>query len=128
MDESLALLATDPRVLPSDSSELKLRLGTFCALTWSLYRNYFSHYQKLLSMRQVMDQGPLKAIQDKFTLILCRQIAWAVINNRRLFFPQRLYPDWFRRTRDVAYPESLLDNIIQDMRFARSVFCATFPQ
>ena len=62
MEESLALSATDPKAPPSDFDELKLCFGTFYALTWDLFGDYCSYYQKLFSMRKLVDQGPVKAI------------------------------------------------------------------
>ena len=62
MEDSLVLSATDPRAPPSDFNRLKLCLGSFCTLTWALFGDYCSHYQKLYSKRKLMDQGPLKAI------------------------------------------------------------------
>jgi hypothetical protein len=66
------------------------------------------------------------AIKAAFTPKIIREIVWAIFDDGRSFFNQRRSPEDLSRT-PVNWPTSTLDDILLDVRFARSIFRATFP-
>lgn len=73
-----------------------------------------------------MDTAGVYNIRQAYTADVCHRIAWAVIDDGRSYFSKVLIQQDFESA-DVAYPESLLDAILVDVRFANPVMRASYP-
>jgi hypothetical protein len=71
---------------PQDYMQLKLNIGSYCALLWSIFGERCDYYRKLLKLYRILDQEECFTIRDAYTREICAQITWAIINDGRSFF------------------------------------------
>ena len=73
-------------VAPAGSyMELKLNMGTYCGLLWSIYGDHCDYYKELLKYR-ILDWEECFTIREAYTKEVCARITWAVIDDGRSFF------------------------------------------
>ena len=111
LTEALLLGKRDPRPPASNYHELKLDLGTFCALLWVLFGEKCDYFENCLALLNMLDSDNVFANAHTFTPLICRQITWAVINDSRQYFFRMVTADQFSSGR-VRWPTSLLMQII----------------
>lgn len=126
LEEALKLQRGDPRAPASNYFELKLNITSFCALIYTLFGDKCEYYRALMRIRNCMDTAGVYNIRQAYTADVCHRIAWAVIDDGRSYFSKVLIQQDFESA-DVAYPESLLDAILVDVRFANPVMRASYP-
>ena len=127
LEEALKLQRGDPRAPASNYFELKLNLTTFCALVHMLFGDNCGYYQALMRVRNCMDTGGVYNIRQAYTADVCHRIAWAIIDDGRSFFSKVLIQRDFENDVGTHFPESLLDAILVDVRFANPVMRASYP-
>ncbi len=66
--------------------ELKLLIGTFCGLLWTLFGLGCDYYHELKKLHKALCARDVSAIREAFTVDKCRRIIWAIIDNGRSFF------------------------------------------
>jgi hypothetical protein len=66
--------------------DLKLDIGTYCALLWSLFSDHCGYYKELTKLYQILDQTECFTIQEAYTKNVCTQLLWAIIDDERSFF------------------------------------------
>jgi len=93
--EALKLAALESRQPASGSLELKLNIATYLAKLWALFGKTCHLYQKVAQIHQLFRQPAVMAAKQAFTLLLCRQITWAIYEDSRQFFATRLHPEDF---------------------------------
>ncbi len=71
---------------PQDYMQLKLNIGSYCALLWSIFGKRCDYYHKLLKLYRILDREECCTIQDAYTREICAQITWAIIDDGRSFF------------------------------------------
>lgn len=126
LEEALKLQRGDPRPPASNYFELKLNITSFCALVHTLFGDKCGYYQALMRIRNCMDTAGVYNIRQAYTADVCHRIAWAVIDDGRSFFSTVLIQQDFEGA-DIPYPESLLDAILVDVRYANPVNRASYP-
>ena len=127
LEEALKLQRGDPRAPASNYFELKLNITSFCALVYTLFGDKCGYYQALMRVRNCMDTGGVFNIRQAYTADVCHRIAWAIIDDGRSFFSKVLIQQDFESEVEVTYPESLLDAILVDVRFANPVNRPSYP-
>lgn len=128
LSEALLLGKRDPRQPPSSYHELKLDLGTFCALLWTLFGDRCDYYDNCLALYNMLDSESVFANASNFTAAICRQITWAVLNDSRQYFFKTLTTDDFATGR-VVWPSSLLMQIVgADVHACREIRMGNFPE
>jgi hypothetical protein len=95
LSEALLLGKRDPHQPPSSYHELKLDLGTFCALLWTLFGDHCDYYDNCFALYNMLYSESVFANARNFTAPICRQITWAVLNDSRQFFFRTLTTDDF---------------------------------
>ena len=75
-----------------------------------------------------MDSDYVSSIRDHFLPILCLQICWSIIEDIRDLFTQMFHPYMFSTGLEVAYPQSLLGDVIVYANYGQSVFHVMFPK
>jgi hypothetical protein len=76
-------------VAPASSyMDLKLNIGTYCGLLWSLFGDHCDYYKELLKIYRILDREECFTIRNAYTNKNCACITWAIINNGRSFFGQ----------------------------------------
>lgn len=127
LSEALLLGKRDPRQPPNSYHELKLDLGTFCALLWTLFGDRCDYYDNCFALYNMLDSESVFANAQNFTAQICRQITWAVLNDSRQFFFRTLTTDDFSAGR-VTWPTSLLMQIVgADVHACREIRMGNFP-
>jgi hypothetical protein len=127
LSEALLLGKRDPRQPPSSYHELKLDLGTFCALLWTLFGDRCDYYDNCFALYNMLDSESVFANAPNFSAQICRQITWAVLNDSRQFFFRTLTTDDFSAGR-VIWPTSLLMQIVgADVHACREIRMGNFP-
>jgi hypothetical protein len=71
---------------PQDYMQLKLNIGSYCALLWSIFGKQCDYYRKLLKLYRILDREECFTIQDAYTREICARITWAIINDGCSFF------------------------------------------
>ena len=128
LEEALKLQRGDPRAPASNYFELKLNITSFCALVYTLFGENCGYYQALMRIRNCMDTGGVFNIRQAYTADVCHRIAWAIIDDGRSFFSRVMIQQDFDNDAGVNYPESLLDAILVDVRFANPVNRPSYPR
>ncbi len=74
LSEALTLTKSAPRAPPDTYNDLKIAVGTFCALNWALFGDSCEYFQKLYELYLCLDGD--RACEDwaNFTPLHCRQI------------------------------------------------------
>jgi hypothetical protein len=127
LTETLLLNKRDPRPPATNYHELKLDLGTFCALLWVLFGEKCDYFENCFALLRMLDSDSVFANAHSFNPLVCRQITWAVINDSRQYFFRVVTADHFASGR-VRWPTSLLMQIIgADVQACRGVSMGNFP-
>lgn len=114
---------------PADNfHDLRLNIGMFAGLLEVLYGEKCDFFRRVFDVYQVMTHPAVSAMKGKFTPLLCRQITWAIHDNKSSFFHQRLHPDDFKGASMPTFPTSLLDDIIPNVWFQNGIHRSTFPE
>ena len=82
LTEALLLNKGDPRPPASNYHKLKLNLGTFCVLLWVLFGKKCDYFENCFALLCMLDSDNVFANAHTFTLLICHQVTWAVINDR----------------------------------------------
>lgn len=126
MNEAIKLATSSLKEPPAGYYTLKLNIATLLALLFVLYGRRCTLYVKLMEVYNVLTCEAVAIINHKFTPFVCRTITWAVYDDCRSFFHRRLMPSDFTGNM-INWPQSLLDDIIADVRFVRPIQRPTFP-
>ena len=128
LTEALLLNKRDPCLPASNYHELKLDLGTFCALLWVLFGEKCDYFENCFALLRMLDSDNVFANSNTFTPLMCRQITWAVINDSRQYFFRTVTADHFSSGR-VRWPTSLLMQVIgADIQACRGISMGNFPE
>ena len=107
---------SDPRRLPRNWYELKEMLSTFAALLWVLFEDVFPLYDQIYKLWRVLNHPSIKSVRSKFVRIRCAHITWQVFEETRLFFGQRLGPNYFTNRGPRRFPIYNLGVLIEYVR------------
>jgi hypothetical protein len=66
--------------------DLKLNIGTYCGLWWSLFGDHYDYYKELLKNYHILNRDECFTIRNAYTRDICAQITWAISNEGRSFF------------------------------------------
>lgn len=127
LDEELKLARLLPRKPATSFLDLKLNLGTYCALIHTLFGDECGFYIDLLTLRRCLNMPSVNMLREKFTADMCKRITWAIISEGRDYFLQiKLKGDF--RERPITYPMSLLSSTHDYVRTVVPVQRANYPQ
>jgi hypothetical protein len=111
-----------------DYMQLKLHIGTFCALLWALFGEQCNYYKELVKIHCILDCKECFTIRDAYTKEICARITWAIINDGRSFFGRNPVALDFAPGTTYQFSVSCLDLITDAVRNALPVQRATFPK
>ena len=109
-------------------SELKLNIGTYCGLLWSLFGQNCDYYKELLKIYRVLDRQECFSIRKAYTKEVCARITWAILDDGRSFFGQIVVAADFAPGARGHSATSYLEAITDSVRNANLVQRATFPR
>ncbi len=108
--------------------ELKLLIGTFCGLLYTLFGSSCDYYHELRKIHSALCARDVAAIRNAFTVDKCRRIVWAIIDDGRAFFRQKLSEADFSDPDGFAFPASLLSSIYGEVRYAQVIKRPFYPR
>jgi hypothetical protein len=108
--------------------DLKLLIGTFCALLWALFGLGCDYYHELKKIHKSLGSKDVAAIREAFTVDKCRHIIWAIIDDGRAFFRQKMTVGDFSDPDGFTFPTSLLSAMKQEVRYAQLVERPFYPR
>jgi hypothetical protein len=122
LEEAFKASTTDVKYPPSTYHELRLLTATYAGLLAVLFGPRCDHFLKVWNIYNIMKNEAVEEKRQDFSATLCRQIVWAILDDGRGFFNQRLHPDKFKLPRDkIPFPTSLLDAIYPNVRWQEPV-------
>jgi hypothetical protein len=68
--------------------DLKLNIGTYCGLLWTIFGDHYDYYKELLKIYRILDHKDFFPIWHAYTKEVCARITWAIVDNGRSFFGQ----------------------------------------
>jgi hypothetical protein len=89
-------------------------------MIWTLFGDECDYYKSLFEICKTLDFQVVHIIRDSFTADVCRHITWAIICNGRFFFNTVL-------VEAQLWPMSLIQNIIDDVRYANVIVRPFYP-
>ena len=126
LEEALKLQRGDPRAPASNYFELKLNITTYCALLHTLFGDKCGYYVALMKIRNCLDTPGVYNIRQAYTPDICHRISWAIIDDGRAFFSTVMIQQDFDHP-GAIFPESLLDSILPEVRYANQILRANYP-
>jgi hypothetical protein len=67
-------------------TDLKLNIGTYCGLLWTIFGDHCDYYKKLLKIYCILDCEECFTIQNAYTKEVCAWITWAIVDEGCSFF------------------------------------------
>jgi hypothetical protein len=120
------LAKNDTRAPPRNYYTLKLNVGTTVVFLGVVYGTKSSLFLKMRMLHNILNSKEVYGLRDAYSPLKCRQYVWAIYDDMRSFFAQRMQPADFQK-HTVSYPTSLLDSIFEQARFALEVQHVNFP-
>lgn len=120
--EALNLEKGEEHTPPENYLEFKLMQGTFCAWLFAMFcrrgkRPTCDLYLKNFALYNILRSDAVARKAHQFLPLFCRQATWAIIEDARFFFSQRLHPNVFapgwEHRGPINYAYSLLDDVAQ---------------
>ena len=112
---------------PRNWCELKEMLATLSSLLWVLFGDVCTIYDQILKLWRMLNHPSIKAVKSKFTRIRYAHITWQVLEERRLFFYQRLGPNDVTNRGPRRFPTADLGGLIEDVRRNKLLDLVTIP-
>jgi hypothetical protein len=111
--------------LVANYMDLKLNIGTYCGLLWSLFGDHCNYYRELLKIYCILDQEECFTIRNAYTKVVCAHITWAIIDNGRSFFRRNpvtsdFAPGTFQFL--TSHLESIMDSVQNAIPIQRAMF------
>ena len=119
----------DPRPAPDNYNELLRCIGTYCALLHTLFGTRCQFFKHCFGVWTALDSDHVADRRQFFTPLFCRQISWAIIEDGRSYFSQRMTPDDFfvEDVDELVFPSSTLNEIVPFLRHQTPLVRSTFP-
>ena len=108
--------------------ELKLLIGTYCGLLYTLFGSGCDYYHELRRIHTALCARDVAAIRGAFTVDKCRRIVWAIIDDGRAFFRQKMSEADFSDPDGYSFPASLLGDIYGKVRYAEVIERPFYPR
>lgn len=118
----------ESREPPTNYFSLKLNVATTAALVFVCYGPYCPVYINLMKIYDVLNDKTVKLFKGKYTPLLSRQITFAIYDDMRRFFGEKLRPGNFATGSRTNFPMSLLSDITSNVRFQNPIMRSNFPR
>ena len=108
--------------------DLKLNIGTYCGLLWTMFGDHCDYYKELLKIYCILDQEECFTIHNAYTREVCARITWAIIDEGCSFFGCNPMASDFAPGTTFIFSACLLEVITDSVRNATPIQRAMFPQ
>jgi hypothetical protein len=128
LKDALGLTRKDPRPPASTYLELLHDVGTFCALTRTLFGEQCDYFQNLFDLWTMLNSKQVYAKSEQFGPQMVRQITWAILEDSRQFFFKTMTEEELAWG-NARFPTSNLMNIIgTDVSKGVEIHLGNFPK
>jgi hypothetical protein len=107
---------------------LKLNIGTYCGLLWTIFGQHYDYYKELLKIYPILDREECFTVRNAYTRDVCAQITWAIVNEGRSFFGRNPVASDFAPGTMFTFSTCLLEGITDSVRNAIPIQHAMFPR
>jgi hypothetical protein len=109
-------------------TELKLNIGTYCGLLWTIFGDHCDYYKELLKIYRILDREECFTIRNAYTREICARITWAIVDEGRSFFGRNPVASDFAPGTTFTFSTCLLEGITDAVRNAIPIQRAMFPR
>jgi len=109
-------------------TDLKLNIGTYCGLLWTIFGDHCDYYKELLKIYRILDCEECFTIQNAYTRDVCAQITWAIVDEGRSFFGRNPVASDFAPGAMFTVSTCLLEGITDSVRYTIPIQRAMFPR
>lgn len=127
LKEAERLANSTKRDPPTDYHTLKLMVATFAALLEVLFGKSCDLFKKVMAIYEILDYDIVFSTRAAYTPIKCKQITWAIYEDARNFFFNKVSPLDFATGSQIRFDKSMLDDIMSDVRYMKHVERPNFP-
>ena len=92
--------------------QLKLNIGMFCALLWSILGEQCNCYKELVKLHRILDHKECFTIRNAYTKEICAWITWGIIDDGQSFFSQNPVASDFAPGTTFQFSVSCLKSIM----------------
>jgi len=107
--------------------DLKLNIGAYCGLLWTIFGNHCDYCKELLKIYRILDCEECFTIRNAYTREICARITWAIVDEGRLFFGGNPVASDFAPGTMFNFSTCLLEGITDSVRNAIPIQQAMFP-
>jgi hypothetical protein len=101
--------------------DLKLNIGTYCGLLWSILGDHCDYYTELLKINRILDCEECFTIRHDYTKEVYARITWAIVDNGHSFFGWSPVGSDFAAGRTFNFSVSYLEGIANTIRNANLI-------
>ena len=109
-------------------TDLKLNIGTYCGLLWTIFGDHCDYYKELLKIYRILDREECFTIRNAYTRDVCARITWAIVDEGRSFFGRNPVASDFAPGTMFTFSTCLLEGITDSVRNAIPIQRAMFPR
>jgi hypothetical protein len=111
----------------ADYMDLKLNIGTYCGLVWTIFGDHCDYYKKFLQLYHILDHKECFTIWHTYTKEVCARITWAIVDVGWSFFGRNPMASDFAVGLIFPFSVSYLEGVMDAIRNANPIQRATFP-
>ena len=67
-------------------TDLKLNIGTYCGLLWTIFGNHCDYYKELLKIHHILDREECFTVRNAYTKEICARITCGIVDEGCSFF------------------------------------------
>ncbi len=108
--------------------DLKLNIGTYCGLLWTIFGDHCDYYKELLKLYRILDCEECFTIRHAYTKEVCARIMWAILDDGWLFFGCNPMASDFAAGLIFTFLALYLEGFMDAIRNANPIQRATFPR
>jgi hypothetical protein len=107
--------------------DLKLNIGTYCGLLWTIFGDHCDYYKELLKLYPILDHKECFRIWHAYTKEVCARITWAIVEDGQLFFGHNPVASDFAVGWIFTYLVLYFEGVTDAIQNANPIQRATFP-
>ena len=109
------------------STDLKLNIGTYCGLLWTIFGNHCDYYKEVLKIYCILNREECFTICNAYTREVCALITWAIVDEGHSFFGCNPVALDFTPGMTFVFSTCLLEGITDSVRNVILIQRAMFP-
>ncbi len=96
-------------------TDLKLNIGTYCGLLWTIFGDHCNYYKELLKIYRILNCKECFMIRNAYMREICARTTWAIVNEGRSYFGQNPVALDFAPGTNFNFSTCLLEGIMDSV-------------